>query len=194
MRVVRVPVGGNVGSGSAGDRIAGGGDSCDSGGVKFLQFIAPTARPAPDEENEQQSVNSVILPKCQICIHESVRNMALIDHNENKMINVIAIWELRYSLQCRFQCRYHYLHKFTDCLYKKRRKSSPDLAYRLMVLTGDCRCFLLSNLLLTDIFKALLCGNMSQVLKLKNQLVVEEETIGNEGSRLHDVAYSPRRR
>jgi len=110
------------------DRIAGGGDSCDSGGVKFLQFIAPPARPAPDEENEQQ------------------------------------------------------------------RKSSPDLAYRLMVLTGDCRCFLLSNLLLTDIFKALLCGNMSQVLKLKNQLVVEEETIGNEGSRLHDVAYSPRRR
>ena len=81
---------------------------------------------------------------------------------------------------------------FTDC--GKLRPSSSDVSYRLVVLTGDCRCFLLSNLLLVDVFKALLSGNMGQVLKLKNQLVVKEETIGNGGCKVNDVAYSPRRR
>ena len=75
-------------------------------------------------------------------------------------------------------------------------RSDDDLgaSYRLVVITNQCRCFVLKNLLLVDIFKALVGGNMPQVMKLKNQVCIEEEQLQSRGWDVHDVAYSPRRR
>ena len=67
-------------------------------------------------------------------------------------------------------------------------------AYRLVVVTNKCRCFVLANLLLVDIYNAILASNMGQVVKLKNQVQVSEEHLTNQGWTVHDVAYSPRRR
>ena len=69
-----------------------------------------------------------------------------------------------------------------------------ESAYRLVVVTNKCRCFVLANLLLVDIYNAILASNMGQVVKLKNQVQVSEEHLTNQGWTVHDVAYSPRRR